>query len=298
MDSKHSDGTGDQKRSTHYWYDECWPGEKADSCDLTQLYSGFIANNAGGDNFSILPSWQDAVSTGICNNKDEYYSALREICMFWSREKLQIYNSSEEVRLIKLMRILRETDQMISRLSEQIIFWHSMGENGSEPEHPVKKGHDPIREMASGNGSDGITLLCRSLVSMKESRAGLVRDISTRCEKLLPNSSNIVGPLVAARLLVEAGSIKDFSQMPASKIQVLGARNALFSHLSSGSPPPKHGLIFEHKRIHAASRRKRGRVSRTLAANLAIASRIDYYRGIKDVTFLERARLRIEKAGR
>ncbi|WP_319579604.1 RNA-processing protein [uncultured Methanospirillum sp.] len=298
MDSKQSDQTGNQQITSHYWYNECKSVEGSDSSDLTQLYSGFIANIANRDKFSILPNWQEAVVKGICKDKDEYYSSLREICMFWSRKELQIYNSSEEVRLIKLMLILRETDQMISRLSEQIIFWLSMGENGYDSSSPVKKGQDSIREVASGSGNDGITLLCRSLVSMKESRAGLVRDISTRSERLLPNSSIIVGPLVAARLLVEAGNLRHLSQMPASKIQVLGARNALFSHLSSGSPPPKHGLIFEHKRIHSASRKIRGRVSRTLAANLAIASRIDYYRGIGDITFLERARLRIEKAGR
>ncbi len=298
MDSKLSDQTGNQQISSHYWYDECMAVDGSDSSDLIQLYSEFITNITNDDKFSILPSWQDAVVKGICKDKDEYYSSLREICMFWSRKELQDYNSSDEVRLIKLMLILRETDQMISRLSEQITYYYSMGENGSDSVSPVKKGPDPIREIASGSGNDGLTLLCRSLVGMKESRAGLVHDISTRCERLLPNSSIIVGPLVAARLLVEAGSLRHFSQMPASKIQVLGARNALFSHLSSGSPPPKHGLIFEHKRIHSASRKIRGRISRTLAANLAIASRIDYYRGIRDITFLERARLRIEKAGR
>lgn len=295
MDSKQSEKTDDLHVSSFYWYDELKIERDSTLPIPTVFYSRFIEN---GEKLSILPTWKEAVTKGICKDKDDYYFYLREICLMWSRNTLQKYNSSEEVRLVKLMLVLRETDLMMSRLSEQIINWDSMRESDSDSSVKQKKGLDPIREMASGTGNDGISLLCRDLVSMKGSRGKLVRDISMRCEKLLPNCSNIVGPLVAARLLLEAGSLKRLCRMPASKIQVLGARNALFSHLSSGSPPPKHGLIFEHKRIHAASRRIRGKISRTLASNLVIAFRIDYYRGTIDSAFLERAQLRIEKAGK
>jgi nucleolar protein 56 len=295
MDSIQSDKMDISPVSSFYWYDIIQTDGESDLLNPTSTYSRFIDE---GEKLSILPTWSEAVIKGVCKDKGDYYSCLREICLMWSRNKLQKYNSSEEVRLVKLMLILRETDHMISRLSEQIIYWYSMRDCDSDSLVQHKKGVDPIREMASGTGNDGISLLCRDLVSMKESRSRLVRDISTRCEILLPNSSTIVGPLVAARLLLEAGNLDRLCRMPSSKIQVLGARNALFSHLSSGSPSPKHGLIFEHKRIHAASRRIRGKVARTLAANLAIAFRIDYYRGVKDSIFLERARLRIEKAGR
>ncbi|HWQ64766.1 MAG TPA: hypothetical protein VN429_10155, partial [Methanospirillum sp.] len=279
MGSKQSEKTDNLQVSSFHWYDEFKTERDSALPNPTIFYSRFIEN---GEKFSILPTWKEAVTKGICKDKDDYYSYLREICLIWSRNELQKYNSSEEVRLVKLMLILRETDQMINRLSEQIIYWHSMRDSDPDSSVKQKKRIDPIREMASGTGNDGISLLCRDLVSMKESRGKLVRDISARCEKILPNCSNIVGPLVAARLLLEVGSMSRLCRMPASKIQVLGARNALFSHLSSGSPPPKHGLIFEHKRIHAASRKIRGKVARTLAANLAIAFRIDYYRGTID----------------
>ncbi len=295
MDLGQYDFDKNLQKDSHYWYEEYKPSERGDSPDPVVIYSKFNANLS---KFSFLPSWEEAVIKGICKDKNDYYSLLRAICIIWSQKKLQIYNSSDEVRLIKMMLILRETDQMIGRLSDQIIFWYSMGMNCSNSAHRSKKSADLIREMASCDERDGISMLCCDLVRMKESRARLVRDISMRSERLLPNCSVIVGPLVAARLLVEAGSLKRLSQMPASKIQVLGARNALFSHLSSGSPPPKHGLIFEHKRIHAASRKIRGKISRTLSGNLAIASRIDHFRGVKDPIFLERAQLRIEKAGK
>jgi nucleolar protein 56 len=286
---------GDQLDDSHYWYTGCKSGKNQNSLDPEIFSTRFKQEGAV---FRILPTWEEAVIRGTFRNKDEYFSSLQDICIRWSKQVLRIYNSSDEVRLIKLMLILRETDLMISRLSEQILVWQRMIDDTLGSDESVKRKCDPIREMALGDGYDGISLLCRDLVHMKESRAHLVHDISAKCEILLPNCSVLVGPLVAARLLVEAGSLKRLSRMPASRIQILGARNALFSHLSSGSPSPKHGLIFEHKRVHAAPRKSRGRVARTLAANLAVASRIDYFRKIQDLSFLEKSRLRIEKAGR
>jgi nucleolar protein 56 len=66
--------------------------------------------------------------------------------------------------------------------------------------------------------------------------------------------------------------------MPSSTIQLLGAEKALFRHMSDGSPPPKHGLLYQHPSVKQAVRKDKGRVSRKLAAKAAIASRIEYYR--------------------
>jgi nucleolar protein 56 len=65
--------------------------------------------------------------------------------------------------------------------------------------------------------------------------------------------------------------------MPSSTIQLLGAEKALFRHMSDGSPPPKHGLLYQHPSVKQAVRKDKGRVSRKLAAKVAIASKIEYY---------------------
>lgn len=85
--------------------------------------------------------------------------------------------------------------------------------------------------------------------------------------------------------------------MPGSTIQVLGSEQALFSHLRAGTPPPKHGIIFQHRRVHNAPREVRGRVARVLAAKLAIAARLDYHRGVLVPEFIEEAQKRIDAAG-
>jgi nucleolar protein 56 len=67
--------------------------------------------------------------------------------------------------------------------------------------------------------------------------------------------------------------------MPASSIQVMGAGEALFKHLKTGTPSPKHGLIYKHPLILGAPKRARGRISRMLANKAAIAARVDFYSG-------------------
>lgn len=82
--------------------------------------------------------------------------------------------------------------------------------------------------------------------------------------------------------------------MASSSIQVLGAESALFSHIRTGTPSPKHGLIFQHRRIHNAPREIRGRVASVLAAKLAAASRLDYFREEMVPEFIESANKKID----
>jgi nucleolar protein 56 len=154
-----------------------------------------------------------------------------------------------------------------------------------------------ISEKTVDNDDSGILLLSNDLMRIKTSRKQIALDISNRSEKILPNCSALVGPLVAARLLAQAGSLTSLARKPASAVQILGARNAFFMHRITGSPPPKHGCIYEHKRVHSAPRKVRGKISRTLAACLAIAARLDCYRGTLDADFQDRAKQRIERAG-
>jgi nucleolar protein 56 len=63
------------------------------------------------------------------------------------------------------------------------------------------------------------------------------------------------------------------------------------------TPPPKHGIIFQHRRVHNAPRDVRGKVARGLAGKLAIAVRLDYYRGEIDPDFILRTQERIDHAG-
>ena len=128
-------------------------------------------------------------------------------------------------------------------------------------------------------------------------RTDLAKEVSARANQVMPNTSALIGGLVAARLMSGAGGLLPLSRLPASAIQVLGARTALFAHLRTKSPSPKHGIIFQHRRVHNAPKERRGKVARALAGKLAIAARLDYFRGVAVPEFLDRAQAHIDRIG-
>ncbi len=94
-----------------------------------------------------------------------------------------------------------------------------------------------------------------------------------------PNLSAIIQPLIVARLIAMAGSLERLAMMPSSTIQVLGARKAIFLHMTRGTKPPKHGILFQVKEIRNAPKKIRGKIARIIATKAALAARIDAFGG-------------------
>jgi nucleolar protein 56 len=94
-----------------------------------------------------------------------------------------------------------------------------------------------------------------------------------------PNLAFIAGPVLGAKLIEKAGSLKRLGMIPSSTIQVLGAEKAMFRALKSNARPPKHGLVYQHPYVNSAARDKRGSRARSLAAKIAIAARADVFSG-------------------
>ncbi|NLK25537.1 MAG: ribosomal biogenesis protein [Euryarchaeota archaeon] len=118
-----------------------------------------------------------------------------------------------------------------------------------------------------------------SLVSLYEEKQRLEAYVADRMEDVAPNISAIVGPSLGARLISLAGGLRRLASLPAGTIQLLGAEKALFAHLRQGKRPPKHGIIFQHPTVHRAPYWQRGNISRTMGGKLAIAAKVDYYKG-------------------
>ena len=99
-------------------------------------------------------------------------------------------------------------------------------------------------------------------------------------QKNCPNLTTLAGYSVGAQLISKAGSLKSLVMMPASTVQLLGAEKALFRHmLNKKARPPKHGLILQHELLQKAKKQNRGKVARGLADKIAIAVKVDYFKG-------------------
>jgi nucleolar protein 56 len=118
------------------------------------------------------------------------------------------------------------------------------------------------------------TATIERLYMLREKLEGYVTELM---RVVAPNITTLVGPLVGARLVSSAGSLKDLARKPSSTIQVFGAEKALFRSLKTGADPPKHGVIFQVPEIHSAPYWQRGKIARVLAGKLAIAAKIDAY---------------------
>ncbi len=94
-----------------------------------------------------------------------------------------------------------------------------------------------------------------------------------------PNTAQMVGPHLAAKLIAAAGSLKKFAFLPASTVQLLGAEAALFKHLLKKTACPKYGYLYLHPFVTNCARKERGKRARALADALSIAARVDYFKG-------------------
>lgn len=122
-----------------------------------------------------------------------------------------------------------------------------------------------------------ISNLAKSTMTLYQMRSELESYISIMMESVAPNIGALAGPMIGARLISLAGSLKDLARKPSSTIQVFGAEKALFRSLKTGTDPPKHGIIYRIPEVNSAPYWQRGKIARAIAGKLSIAARIDAY---------------------
>jgi len=146
---------------------------------------------------------------------------------------------------------------------------------------------DTLGAIMSEDDMSIIRSLSITVLSLNEQRRDLEEYVSNVMNKIAPNITSLVGPLVGARLISLAGSLKDLARKPSSTLQILGAEKALFRSLKTGADPPKHGVIFQASEIHSAPYWQRGKIARALSGKLSLAARIDAYAETPTVTNLK-----------
>ncbi len=121
------------------------------------------------------------------------------------------------------------------------------------------------------------------VLSLYNSRKMVESYIEELMREIAPNMSDVVHPLVGARLVALAGGLDKLARMPASTIQVLGAHKAIFMHVTKGTKPPKHGILFQAKEVRTAPKKVRGKIARLLATKIAIAAKMDVFGRERDL---------------
>merc|ERR1712139_88400 len=120
-----------------------------------------------------------------------------------------------------------------------------------------------------------ILTLCDRVVELTEYRASLAEYLKLRMNAIAPNLTAMVGELVGARLISQAGSLMNLAKAPSSTVQILGAEKALFRALKTKSNTPKYGIIYHASLVGQSAPALKGKISRVLAAKLSLCCRVD-----------------------
>jgi len=179
---------------------------------------------------------------------------LHKASLIITKKQVEKKLASEDLQIVQMVNALDDLIHTSNLLSERLDSWSIL------PEY--KKKIKPLQSAFS---------------TINNEILNLEKQIEQDMEKLAPNTTCIVGPLIGARLISLAGSMQRLSIMPASTIQILGAEKALFRHKKEGSRPPKHGIIFQQSAINKAPYHLRGKIARVLANKLSIAIKADVF---------------------
>jgi len=119
--------------------------------------------------------------------------------------------------------------------------------------------------------------LADKILAMYKLRDDLAKYLDKMLKKIAPNTKEIAGPMLAAKLIAKSGGLDKLARSPSSTVQLLGAEKALFRFLHGKGKSPKFGVIFNHPLIQDAPYDQKGKLARVLAAKISIAAKIDYY---------------------
>jgi nucleolar protein 56 len=107
----------------------------------------------------------------------------------------------------------------------------------------------------------------------------LIKYLEKILKEIAPNSVEIGGTLLVAKLISKSGGLEKLARMTSNTIQLLGSERALFRSLHSKGkiPSPKYGYIVTHPLVQNSPPELKGKVARVLASKLSIAVKMDYY---------------------
>ena len=218
-----------------------------------------------------------AVEAGFADDEDDYYRRLHDATMAAARAEVRKRERADDAQLVHAVRAMDDAERVVNELTERVLEWAGTR-------------FDDVPE-----GSAGVDWLAtREPDGPAEERllslAGLAADLGTEADEhrafierqapaVAPNLAEMAGPVLAARLISLAGGLETLAKKPAGTIQLLGAEDALFAHLSGRAPSPKHGVIYTHEYVKGTHPNDRGSAARAFAGKLAIAARIDHYSG-------------------
>lgn len=202
---------------------------------------------------------------------------LREACIRLSIKKIEEEQRRRERRIVEAVNAIEDINKVINILLERVRSWYEYFSFDEDIDgiFDLEIGGEEIDKEEEKN----LKNIAKVVQSLNSARDDLENYIKMAMEEISPNLAQLAGHSIASKLVAKAGGIDKLAKMPAGSVQLLGAERALFRHLKDSTPPPKHGIIFQHEMINRAPKEKRGRIARMMASKILIAARADAFTG-------------------
>ena len=218
-----------------------------------------------------------AVDAGYATDTEDYYDRLHAATVDAARAAAAEAEGALDQQLVHAVRAMDDARRQANELAERVAEWGgSREDDGGTGLAYARDVADREPETAADRRLVG---LARRTVALDDEADDLRSFVERTATEVAPNLSMLAGPVLAARLIALAGGLGDLAKKPSGTVQVLGAEDALFAHLSGAAPSPKHGVIFTHEAVSGTHREDRGSAARALAGKLTIAARVDHYSG-------------------
>ncbi len=236
-----------------------------------------------------------AQSTGFCKNPSDLYNHIHSLNMGITRAAVKKASTGDRF-LIHAVNTIDELESSANMLAIRLKEWYALyfpelieNTRSNEKLASIISSDAHRDKISPEDAKDTIGADCpeQDIIPMHRfateihniylHKKELEEYILKKSKEIMPNASELISPMLAARFLAIAGSLEKLSKFPSSTIQVLGAEKALFRHIRGNGTSPKHGIIFQSPLVNQASRKTRGKVSRMLASKLSIAFKMDYF---------------------
>ena len=243
-----------------------------------------------------------ATSLGFANSDEEFNNFLSNLALLLSKKKMKSAIGRDRL-IIQASSALEDMNKILNLLFERVDEWYSL----HYPEFKFQKDLDKIisygrrENFPDFKESVGIGLTekdeevlkeyAKMIKLVSEEKARLEKYVKESIKEMAPNLSSLIESLLAAKILVLAGSLEKLARMTASTIQLLGAEKALFRHLRKQGKSPKYGILYNDSRIQNAKEEAKGKIARLLSSKLMLAARLDFYSG----RFEERLKKELEE---
>ncbi|MFD1634446.1 NOP5/NOP56 family protein [Haloplanus ruber] len=218
-----------------------------------------------------------AVASGFAADEATYYDRLHEATVTATRAAVRERERADDQQLIHCIRAMDDAERTANELAERVAEW--AGALFDDADTGVAGARSVAERDAETAAERRAVSLAERVVDLADEADDLRAYIERAAPAVAPNLCRMAGPVLAARLIALAGGLDTLAKKPSGTVQVLGAEDALFAHLSGRAPSPKHGVIYTHDYVRNTRPADRGSAARALAGKLTIAARIDHYAG-------------------